>query len=208
MKGEPLNLRIVFSIVLVCLGLIVSLVPYKDNKAGQVKPSALLQKITGGTQFVTIDQAARYIINEDTSVRFIDLRNQEEYRAFNIPGAINIPYHDLLNRDWEGYLNQHEVKNIFYSNGDELSGLAWVLTTRIGYSNNYILKGGMNGWYETVMQSQFKGGRITPSENAKFETRRNASLLFTKMNSLPDSLKIKFLDAKRLQEAKLTGGCE
>lgn len=208
MKGNKLNHRIVLSFVLVFLGIVVAFVPYKDNRAGQLKPAVLLEKTIQGRQFITVDDAARFLINEDSTVRFIDLRSPQEYRAFNIPGSVNIPYEDLLNRDWEGYLHQDKVRNILYSNGDLKAGLAWTLTARMGYGNNYIMKGGMNEWYRTVMKSHFSGGRITPSQNAVFEARRKASILFTNMNSLPDSLKVKYLEAKRLEEAKLTGGCE
>ena len=41
-----------------------------------------------------------------------------------------------------------------------------------------------------------------------FENRYKARTIFTQINSLPDSLKTKFFDAKRLQQAKLDGGCE
>ena len=208
MNSHKLNPRIVLSFSFVFLGLVVASLPQKDNHAGQLTPALLLQKIEEGSQFISVDDAARYITREDSTIRFIDLRSPEEYRAFNIPGSVNIPYDDLMNRDWEGYLHQDKVRNIFYSNGDLKSGLAWALTARMGYRNNYVMKGGMNEWYRTVMNSHFSGGRITAAQNALFEARRKASTLFTRMNSLPDSMKVKYLEAKRLEEAKLTGGCE
>ena len=201
-------MRVKFSVLLVSLGLILAFLPEKNNHAHQLKPEELLDKALDETGYVTVDQAARFMISEDTTVQFIDLRTPDEYREFTIPGSINIPYNDLFNKDWQGYLNQNKVKNIFYAHGDVMANLAWTLTTSMGYEHNYVMKGGLNEWFNTVMYSQFKGGRITPKENALFETRYNARKLFTQINSLPDSLKLRFIEAKRIAETKLDGGCE
>jgi hypothetical protein len=131
-----------------------------------------------------------------------------EYRECTIPGSINIPVADLLNPDWQGYLNQEKVRNIFYSNGDEDAGFAWSVVTGFGYKNNFVMAGGMNEWFRTVMLSEFSGGTISPRENVLFENRYRARRTFTQTNSLPDSLKFRFLEAKRLKEANLDGGCE
>jgi hypothetical protein len=71
-----------------------------------------------------------------------------------------------------------------------------------------IMKGGMNEWYRVVMESTFSGGRISAAENAIFEARYRARDFFTRMNSLPDSMKTAFLQVKRMKEAELIGGCE
>jgi hypothetical protein len=57
------------------------------------------------------------------------------------------------------------------------------------------------------MLTKFEGEKITPRENALFENRYKARDVFNKINSLPDSLKNQFFDAKRLERAKLDGGC-
>ncbi|MDF1546181.1 MAG: rhodanese-like domain-containing protein [Bacteroidales bacterium] len=200
--------RIKISILLVGLGLITAFVPFKQNKANQLKPDELLEKAMDEQYMFYVDKVARYVVDEDSSVLIIDLRTPQEYKAFNIPGSINIPYKDLLHRDFGGYLDQHKVKNIFYSNGDILATQAWTLCSRMGYKNNFVMQGGMNEWYNTVMNSNFSGERISARENALFETRFKARKLFTEINSLPDSLKVKFVEAKRKKEMKLDGGCE
>jgi len=202
-----MNARIKFSIFIIGLGLIVAFIPYKNNKPNQLTPSELHKKSMDEQFLVTVDKVARYAVDEDSMVLFIDLRSSEEYRNSNIPGSINIPYKELLNKDFEGYLDQNKVKNIFYSNGDIIATQAWILCTGMGYKNNYIMKGGMNEWYNTVMNSNFSGERISARENALFETRFKARKIFTEINSLPDSLKRRFIEIKRKNEKKLDGGC-
>jgi len=203
-----MNSRVRISILFIGLGAITAFVPFKQNKANQLKPDELLEKSMDEQYVLSVDKVARYVIDEDSTVLIIDLRTPEEYKAFNIPGSINIPYKDLLHRDFGGYLDQHKVKNIFYSNGDILSTQAWTLCTGMGYENNFVMKGGMNEWYKTVMNSNYSGERISARENALFETRFRARKLFTQINSLPDSLKVRFVEAKRKKEKKLDGGCE
>jgi hypothetical protein len=58
------------------------------------------------------------------------------------------------------------------------------------------------------MNSKFTGEKISARENALYETRTRAKKMFTEMNSLPDSLKLKFILSKHLAAKKLDGGCE
>lgn len=203
-----MDARIKYSLLLVCLGLIVAFLPYNTSESFRLKSYDLLLQSASEESWVSVDQAARYLNNEDSTVLFIDLRSAEQFRECNIPGSLNIPYADLLNPLWEGTIHQKEVKNIFYGNDDLVASYAWTITTGLGYKNNFILKGGLNEWFKTVMLSRFSGQKISPVENALYGNRMNASKTFTQINSLPDSLKSRFFVAKRVTEAKLDGGCE
>jgi len=70
------------------------------------------------------------------------------------------------------------------------------------------MRGGMNELFNTVMNSSFTGEKISVRENAIFETRTRARNMFNDLNSLPDSLKMKFIEGKRIAAKKLDGGCE
>ena len=100
------------------------------------------------------------------------------------------------------------MRNIFYSNGDMDANYALILARGLGYKNCFVMKGGLNAWYETIMNSEFTGERISASENALFETRMKARSLFNEVNSMPDSLKLAYIASKRFDPKKLDGGCE
>lgn len=203
-----MDARIKYSILLVSIGLIVAFLPSNTSESFHLKSDDLLNKSFSEEMWVSVDQVARYMNNEDSTVQIIDLRSSGQYRECNIPGSINIPCADLLNPLWEGTINQKEVKNIFYANDDQIACYAWTIATGLGYKNNFIMKGGLNEWFKTVMLSQFSGQKITPVENALFGNRMNARETFTQINSLPDSLKSGFFNAKRVKQSKLDGGCE
>lgn len=203
-----MNTRVNITMCLLGLGLILALLPYKGAKSLSGKPADLLIGITSDETFLTPDQVARMIVSNDSSLRLIDVRPQEEYNASTLPGALNLPYTEFINKDLSVYLGKGDAMNVFFSNGDIDAGYALVLARGLKYDNVYIMKGGMNEWYNTIMNTKFEGERISARENALFETRTRAKRLFTEMNSLPDSLKAQLLAAKQLEATKLDGGCE
>jgi rhodanese-related sulfurtransferase len=202
-----MNTREKFSAILLILGLILALLPISGSRSFVVRPQKLLLEILDNNAYFTVDQVARFIVSEDSSVQIIDLRTPEEFREVNIPGSVNIPYGKLLDNDPYAILNNGKIRNIFYSNGDFDSNYALTITRGLNIQNTYVMNGGLNEWFSIVMNSNFSGERISARENALFETRTKAKKMFTEMNSMPDSLKMKFIQSKHIAAKKLDGGC-
>ena len=76
-----------------------------------------LSEVNTRTQYITPDAVADMIIKKDPSLQLIDVRSQDEFEKFSLPGAINIPFNDLLSDQYTDILNQDVKMNIFYSNG-------------------------------------------------------------------------------------------
>lgn len=203
-----MNTRIKYSACLLSLGFILAVLPYSGHPSLSRKPAELMAAFSAGELYITPDQVARMIVSNDTIMRLIDVRTHEEYNAFTLPGAVNVPYQSFTEKDISAYLGKGKVKNILFSNGDTQATYAFILATGLKYNNMYIMKGGMNAWFDSVINSRFSGELITARENALFETRTKARKLFNEMNSLPDSLKAKLLASKQLEAKKLDGGCE
>lgn len=203
-----MNAREKLSAILLSMGLILALLPLSSNRSFNTRPEKVLEEALDLNTYLTADQVARLIASEDKTVQLIDLRSIEEFNSFNIPGSINVPYNEFLDKDPESILNNKESVYIFYSNGDLFSNYALVLARGLRYNNTYVMKGGLNEWFSSVMYSSFTGDKISARENALFETRMRARKMFTEINSLPDSLKQKFIEAKHIAAKKLDGGCE
>lgn len=197
-----------YSVLLVLLGFILAILPLRATRSFSAKPEKLLSRSLDNNFSFTVDQVARFISNEDPTIHLIDLRSPEEFKKSNLPGSENVPYSEMLDRDPSSFLGSGNFRNIFYSNGDMKSGYAVVIAGGLGYKNCYSMKGGLNEWLKTVMNTTFTGEKISASENAIFEARTKAGRLFREMNALPDSLKIKYLNSKRFNAKKLDGGCE
>jgi rhodanese-related sulfurtransferase len=204
-----MNARVLLSGILITLALVIVVLPHRENHRDELRPAGLLMSITReDPAAVTVDQLAKMLMDEDSSLQLIDLRPAKEYAACNIPGSLNIPVQDLLSDDYSGYLHDAGRLTVFYSNDEVLASEAWVIARREGFPNVKILKGGLNEWFHSIMLTEFTGTTISPEENALFEVRYKARRFFTRMNSLPDSLKAGFLASRKAEAKKLVGGCE
>lgn len=199
--------RVQLSVALILIGFMLVLLPLRETRSLTGSPGMVLSGALSSESVFTADQVARMLISDDSTLRIIDIRPEQEYRKFSIPGAINVPYTDMAGIDPATYLAKGNVKNVFYSNGSLNAGYALVLARGFGYDNCAMMEGGMNEWISTVMNTRFKGEAITARENAIFETRTKAIALFTEFNSMPDSLKTEYLESKRFDPKKLDGGC-
>jgi 3-mercaptopyruvate sulfurtransferase SseA len=201
-----MNTRVKISVLLVGLGVLLAFIPGGNGKTFRLKPGELVEK-TAQEKLFTVDEVARFVNNEDSTVQIIDVRSEVEFMACNIPGSVNIPLEKLTESGLENMLTSKNVRTIFYSNDDLLALMALTIATGMGTDNVFVMKGGLNEWFQTVMLSEYSGETITARENALFENRFKARVAFNQFNSLPDSLKTKYFDAKRLQQKKLDGGC-
>jgi rhodanese-related sulfurtransferase len=203
-----MNTREKISVILVSLGILLAMLPLTGNRSFTVAPRKLVSEAFDQASYFTSDQVARFVATEDTSFQLIDLRTQDEFSKLNIPGSINIPYESFIDIAPGTLTGAGNMKYILYSNGDIDANNAWVIAKGLKIDNVYVMKGGLNEWFSTVMNSRFTGERISARENALFENRRKAGQIFTEINSLPDSLKRKYFEARHVEAKKLDGGCE
>jgi len=134
----------------------------------------MLLEIQSGSEMVTPDDLADWIVNKDPSIQLIDLRTPEEYEQYHLDNAINIPLHDLLSPEWVDYLDQDVKMNIFYSNGITRAHEAWMIVRQLGYDNNYILQGGLNYWVETILNPTAPKNSSPDDEFARYDFRKGA----------------------------------
>ncbi len=174
---------IFMAVVFIGLALLLVLLPEKHTSK-ELKPEQLLQEINDDTRYVTTDEVAQKIMSGDAFTILIDVRSPDEYNKYHLTGAVNIPLDSILNKDKngnyanEGVLNQDIVTNIFYSNGTVYANQAWVLLRRMNYKNNYVMKGGLNKWIETVIRPKQPVQTASQKEFELYNFRRAASMFF------------------------------
>lgn len=168
-------LFIAVAVFIVASGLLI------NQRLKHVKTSpaeTFLNEIHSANRFLTTDEVAKRIINNDPSVYLVDVRSGEEFAAYSIPGSINIPLQNVLNNEWADSLNQTARDIIFYSNDDFLSEQAWALCRQQGFSNLYVMEGGLNQWFATIMLPP-KPGELTSSDEIElYSFRTGASIYF------------------------------
>jgi rhodanese-related sulfurtransferase len=203
-----MTIRQIITSILLLLGALLAFLPLSGRYSLHAKPSQVLTAVLDNSNSFTADQVARFVVTEDSTLQLIDLRTPEEFRVCNIPGSVNIPYAEFLKKDPGPYLDSPGMRHIFYSNDDVNASYAQTLAIGLGFKNCFIMKGGLNAWYASIMNSEFTGDKISARENALFETRFRARNLFNDVNSMPDSLKMAYMASKHFDPKKLDGGCE
>ncbi|MBT3300443.1 MAG: rhodanese-like domain-containing protein [Candidatus Marinimicrobia bacterium] len=197
--------------ILFGLGLVIAFVPENTTKQYKLTAGEMLTEIQFGTEMVSSDELADWLINKDPSIQLIDIRTPKEYEQFHLDNAINIPLNQILEDEWVDYVDQGIKMNIFYSNGTTLSHEAWMITRQLGYENNYVLQGGLNYWTETILNPSIPSPYSADDEIAKYEFRKGASQYFggdVKSSTSQSKSKASKPKIKRKKKKKAPqGGC-
>jgi sulfur-carrier protein adenylyltransferase/sulfurtransferase len=168
---KPLRLLALF---IIPMGLIIAAVPQNKTKPYKLTAEQLLGEVNTRTQYVTPDAVADMIIKKDPTLRLIDVRSQDEFEKFSLQGAINIPVTDLLSEKYADILNQDGKMNVFYSNGTLNANEAWMVTRQLGYNNNFVLEGGLNYWFDAILNPKKPASTSPNEEFAKYDFRKSA----------------------------------
>lgn len=217
MDTKIVNKRYIFlTALLVVAGVVLLLLPEKYDET-QLAPEQLLLELNDDTRFLSTDEVTHRIIDEDPSLQLIDVRKPAEYAKFRLPGAINIPLDSLLNKNadgsykWEPYLNQNVKTNVFYSNGTVYASQAWMLCRRMNFLNNYIMKGGLNKWYQDIMLVQYPANSVSSEALDLYHFRAGARQYFgggsTQQAAPPAAPEVKVPQGNATQKPPSGGGC-
>lgn len=150
----------------------------KESKQEGIKAEKLLTDVISTERYISTDQIADKIINQDPSFILIDVRDSENFNKYSLPNAVHIPLKDLLNEEYENYLNQNQFDIVFYSNDNFYADQAWVLGSRLGYKNLRVLEGGINQWYQTIINPTLPDEGMSGENFELFTTRKAASMYF------------------------------
>lgn len=167
--------RTLLALFIIPMGIIIAAVPQNTTRPYKLTANELLGEVTTRTQFVSPDVVADMIIKKDPSLRLIDVRSQDEFEKYSLEGAVNIPITDLLSVEYSAILNQDVKMNVFYSNGTITANEAWMVTRQLGYRNNFVLEGGLNYWFENILNPQEPSSTSPDEEFAKYDFRKSAS---------------------------------
>jgi sulfur-carrier protein adenylyltransferase/sulfurtransferase len=162
------------ALIIIPMGLIIAAVPQNKTKPYKLTAEQLLSEAVTRTQYIAPETVADMIVKKDPSFRLIDVRSQDDFEKFSLPGAINIPISDLLSEKYTDILNQDIKMNIFYSNGSITANEAWMVTRQLGYKNNFVLEGGLNYWFETILNPQKPVSTSPDEEFGKYDFRLSA----------------------------------
>jgi len=121
------------------------------NKCVNAGPKGLLLEAINTHRYIDADNLAAKIIGEDPSYALIDLRNEEQFNDFTFPRAINVPYGSILDESNLAKFDSDDYTYVLFSNGTMVADQAWLSLRKNGYENILVLQGGLNDFYNKVM---------------------------------------------------------
>jgi len=205
--------KILAGILIILAGGLVLLPKYEKHEG--IKPEQLLSNIISPERYISTDILADKLVNQDPSYLLIDVRDEESYNKYTLPNAINIPMAKLFDEDSEMYLNQDEYDVVLFSNDNFYADQAWILCNRLEYANLHVLKGGVNKWFNTIINPP-KPTENMPAEQFKLYTFRKAASMYFgvaypeqfKATDLPKKkVTKKVITVKKKKKAPAEGGC-
>jgi len=206
-----MNGKHIFGVVLLLvLGVFLAFTSVKHNSSNEISPDELYQQVIQKTRYFTPEEVAHKIISQDPSLQLIDVRSDKFYNKFTLKGAINIPLKDILNQDNLDYLDQDVYNTILFSNGSADADVAWMLATRLGYKNVYVMKGGLNAWVEQILEPKEHSVIWDRIDDQMYQYRKGASQFFGGKADVPSDDAVKQAPKKKVKKRKkkeVEGGC-
>ena len=156
------------------LGLILAFVPKEAMKSEKVSQKQIISELKEKAYFITADALAAMLVEKDPTVKLVDVRDAFEFQKFSLPNATNLNIENIVSDEWSEFMNQDKYTIVIYSNGNVDAVEAWMLCRMKGYENIFVLQGGLNNWYETILNPQKPASTMADEELAKYEFRKAA----------------------------------
>jgi rhodanese-related sulfurtransferase len=167
--------QLLAAILILLAGGLVLLPDYQKHEG--IEPQLFINKAMSNERFISTDIVADKIINKDPSVLLIDVRPESEFVKFSLPNAINIPLAKFFDEEYDGVINQDILDIVLFSNDNFHANEAWLLANRLGYTNLYVMKGGLNEWFNTIVFPKMPEETM-PREAFELYTLRKAAGLY------------------------------
>ncbi|RPI73471.1 MAG: sulfurtransferase [Ignavibacteriales bacterium] len=153
-------------------------------------------------KFMTSDELAFRIMDDDRSLQIIDVRSNEEFKKFNLPKSFSYSLNELFNKDAERFLTVNKKKNIFLADDELTAKRAAIIADKLGYVNPVFLKGGLDQFRKEILEFQKPEVINTRREIDTYRFRKRAS---KEIPVLIEQNKNKIIPKK--ESKRVIGGC-
>lgn len=165
----------------------------KHQKQEGISPELFVKNILSTERYIGPDALADRMINEDPVLLLVDTRSFEEFQTFSLPNAINIPLTEIFSEELNPYLDQDIYDVVLFSNDNFTADQAWMLCNRMSYQRLYVLQGGLNAWFETIIHPKAPAETMSQEAYDLYSFRRAAGSYFGVAN---DTLEIEIKPKK------------
>ncbi len=127
--------------IAILIGLATILVAAKLGKSVfRLSAEETLEQTVKRSHLVSVDRYKSLLASGTSPVKLIDLRSAEEYESGHLPGAINIPFKKLLDRQSLRLLKMEDIIKVIYSDSSYKAAQAWSILYQMGCKELAILE--------------------------------------------------------------------
>ena len=113
---------------------------------GTVDVARLAELVEHEEDHVTAVELAKWIRDDKTGLRVMDIRSDTEFTDFHIPGATRVPLAEIARMRLDS-----AATYVLYSEGGTHAAQGWFLMRARGVRNVFFLRGGLYEWVEQIM---------------------------------------------------------
>lgn len=203
------------AVLLILLAAGLFLLPEIQKHEG-LSPEHYVKNMLSSERYISSDELADRIINQDPALLIIDTRSPEAFEKYSLPNAINIPVSEIFNPENNMYLDQEVYDIVLYSNDHFFAEEVWMIGNRLGYQRLYVLQGGLNAWFNTIIKPPFPDQTMPNEAFELYNFRKAAGKYFgvnmdtieviTKIKVAPEPKK-KVVPKPKKKKRMPEGGC-
>ena len=172
MKLPALTLNQKLAALAVALGALALLAQPHRGPFVKLDARELALVVEEQVDHVEAPELAAWIVEGRSDYRLIDLRTGQDYAAYHIPTAENVPLAGLPD-----YPLLRNEKIVLYSEGGIHSAQAWMLLRAQGYEAVYMVLGGLEAWKDEVLFPRLPADADAPAR-ARFERAAQVAKFF------------------------------
>jgi rhodanese-related sulfurtransferase len=139
----------------------------------------LLNSVTEKSRYLSVDLVTHRIIENDPVLLLVDLRPASEFKLYSLPGSVNVQPDSLLSPANLELFREPGKDKVMYANSDLTAEMAWLICARYNVGRIYIMKGGLNEWFSTIIMEQNVPATASTTDLDLLNFRKAARQFFT-----------------------------
>ncbi len=120
-------------------------------------------------RFMSADELAFRLIDDDTRLRIFDFRSKSEFERLRLPHSVSFTADNLFEKDATRLLAVRKQRNVFIADDEKEARRMASIAGELGFENVYVLRGGMKVFESDILS--FKPGQ-TPGTGHSADTQR------------------------------------
>lgn len=149
MSDKPLNSirRLTIAVGIFAVIIVIGMLTIgKTEFIYKMSKEELHSELLSAENSVSVEAAKDIVAKKDGAIKFIDLRDKYEFNLGHVEGALNIPIHDLLEKENRKVFEDESLTYILYG-ADALQATGpWMVLKQLGFSNFKFLEGGYSDY--------------------------------------------------------------